>query len=153
MGQKRSQRSFVAVGARIPTRRSFPMATRGSLVVLGHGMVGHKFVTAAIERGLIVGWDIVVLGEEPRPAYDRVGLSYFFAGSTADDLSLLPDGPYPQPAVTSDLRAKATRIDRIAREVLLEDGRVFRYDALVLATGSYPFVPPVPGREATNCFV
>ncbi len=126
---------------------------RRSLVVLGHGMVGHKFVTAALERGLTADWDITVLGEEPRPAYDRVALSSFFAGSSAEDLSLLPDGHYPDPAVTLELRAQATGIDREARTVTLADGRVIGYDALVLATGSYPFVPPVPGREGQNCFV
>ncbi|MGQ0844738.1 MAG: nitrite reductase large subunit NirB [Sporichthyaceae bacterium] len=128
-------------------------ADRRSLVVVGHGMVGHKFVTAAIERGLTAEWDVVVLGEEPRPAYDRVGLSYFFAGSTAEDLSLLPDGHYLDPAVTLELRAQVVGIDRAAKTVDLADGRVVAYDALVLATGSYPFVPPVPGHEATNCFV
>ena len=46
-----------------------------TIVVIGHGMVGHKFVTAALEHGLAADWDITVLGEEPRPAYDRVGLS------------------------------------------------------------------------------
>ncbi|HEX3829382.1 MAG TPA: nitrite reductase large subunit NirB [Sporichthyaceae bacterium] len=129
------------------------MTNRHSLVVVGHGMVGHKFVTAAIERGLTAEWEITVLGEEPRPAYDRVGLSYYFAGSTAEDLSLLPDGHYADPAVRLELSAKAVGIDREARLVRLADGRSFRYDALVLATGSYPFVPPVPGNRATNCFV
>jgi len=129
------------------------MPNRRSLVVLGNGMVGHKFVTTAIEHGLTAHWDITVLGEEPRPAYDRVGLSYYFAGSTAEDLSLLPDGHYTDPAVTLELRARATHIDRSARTVTLADGRVYRYDTLVLATGSYPFVPPVAGREAAGCFV
>jgi nitrite reductase (NADH) large subunit len=127
--------------------------TRRSLVVIGHGMVGHRFVVGALERGLTADWDITVLGEEPRPAYDRVGLSSFFAGCSAEDLSLLPDGHYSDPAVTLELCAQATGIDRDAHTVTLEDGRVIRYDALVLATGSYPFVPPVPGREAGNCFV
>ncbi|MGQ0623609.1 MAG: nitrite reductase large subunit NirB [Sporichthyaceae bacterium] len=127
--------------------------SRRSLVVLGHGMVGHKFVTAALDRGLSAHWDITVLGEEPRPAYDRVALSSYFAGSSAEDLSLLPDGHYDDPAVTLELRAQAVRIDRQARTVALADGRIFAYDALVLATGSYPFVPPVPGHEAANCFV
>jgi nitrite reductase (NADH) large subunit len=129
------------------------MSHRRSLVVVGHGMVGHKFVTAAVEHGLTAGWEITVLGEEPRPAYDRVGLSYYFAGSTAEDLSLLPDGHYEDSAVRLELSAKVVRIDRDARLVHLADGRSFHYDALVLATGSYPFVPPVPGYEATNCFV
>ncbi|HUR72829.1 MAG TPA: FAD-dependent oxidoreductase, partial [Sporichthya sp.] len=127
--------------------------TRRSLVVLGHGMVGHKFVAAALDRGLTADWDITVLGEESRPAYDRVALSTVFAGSSAEDLSLLPDGHYPDPAVTLELRAQATGIDRAGRTVTLADGRVVPYDVLVLATGSYPFVPPVPGREAENCFV
>ena len=126
---------------------------RRSLVVLGHGMVGHKFVTAALDRGLTAEWDITVLGEESRPAYDRVALSTVFAGSSAEDLSLLPDGHYPDPAVTLELRAQVTGIDRAGRSVTLADGRVVPYDVLVLATGSYPFVPPVPGREARNCFV
>jgi nitrite reductase (NADH) large subunit len=126
---------------------------RRSLLVLGHGMVGHKFVTAALERGVAEDWDITILGEEPRPAYDRVGLSYYFAGASAADLSLLPDGHYADAAVTLELRAKAVSINRELRTVVLADGRVFGYDALVLATGSYPFVPPVPGREAENCFV
>jgi nitrite reductase (NADH) large subunit len=126
---------------------------RRSLLVLGHGMVGHKFVTAALERGVAEDWDITILGEEPRPAYDRVGLSYYFAGASAADLSLLPDGHYNDAAVTLELRAKAVSVNRELRTVTLADGRVFGYDALVLATGSYPFVPPVPGREAENCFV
>jgi nitrite reductase (NADH) large subunit len=129
------------------------MTHRRSLVVIGHGMVGHKFVTAAIERGLTLDWDIIVLGEEPRAAYDRVGLSYFFAGSTAEDLSLLPEGRYPDDVVRLELNAEVVRIERDVRRVTLADGRDFRYDALVLATGSYPFVPPLPGREATNRFV
>jgi nitrite reductase (NADH) large subunit len=122
-------------------------------VVLGHGMVGHKVVTAALERGLTSEYDITVLGEESRPAYDRVALSTVFAGCSAEDLSLLPDGHYPDPAVRLELRAQVTGIDRAGRTVTLADGRVVAYDVLVLATGSYPFVPPVPGREAENCFV
>jgi nitrite reductase (NADH) large subunit len=128
-------------------------SSRRSLVVIGHGMVSHRFVVAALERGLTESWHITVLGEEPRPAYDRVGLSTYFAGCSAEDLSLLPDGHYDDPAVRLELCAKAVRVDRAARTVTVEDGRTFAYDALVLATGSYPFVPPVAGREFQNCFV
>ncbi|MGQ0464081.1 MAG: nitrite reductase (NAD(P)H), partial [Sporichthyaceae bacterium] len=94
-------------------------ADRRSLVVVGHGMVGHKFVVAALERGLAAEWDITVLGEEPRPAYDRVGLSSYFAGSTAEDLSLLPDGHYEDSRVVLELRARVASIDREARTVCL----------------------------------
>jgi len=126
---------------------------RRTLVVVGHGMVGHRFVEAAVERGVTERWDVVVLGEEPRPAYDRVGLSSFFAGSTAEDLSLLPKGRYDDPRVELSLGDPVASIERTAKTVTTAAGRSIAYDAMVLATGSYPFVPPVPGREAGNCFV
>ena len=62
---------------------------RKHLVVVGHGMVGHRFVQAAIERGLTETHDITVIGEERLPAYDRVALTSFFEVG-ADALSLLP---------------------------------------------------------------
>jgi len=126
---------------------------RRTLLVVGHGMVGHRFVEAAIERGVTERFEVVVLGEEPRPAYDRVSLSSFFSGKSAAELSLLPDGHYDDPRVRLELCAGVSGVDRAARTVTTADGRVFAYDALVLATGSYPFVPPIPGRDSGNCFV
>ena len=79
---------------------------RRTLVVVGHGMVGHRFVQAAIERGLTETHDVVVIGEEPRPAYDRVALTSFFEVG-ADALSLLPEGAYDDPRV--ELRARHRR--------------------------------------------
>ena len=76
---------------------------RKTLVVVGHGMVGHRFVQAAIERGLTETYDVVVVGEEPRPAYDRVALTSFFSAESADDLSLLPEGRYDDPRVRLEL--------------------------------------------------
>ena len=125
---------------------------RRTLVVAGHGMVGHRFVQAAIERGLTERYDIVVCGEEPRAAYDRVGLTSFFEVG-ADELSLLPEGRYDDPRVRLVLNTAVTAIDRDAKSVTLADGGQLRYDALVLATGSYPFVPPVPGHDLDGCFV
>ena len=86
---------------------------RPTLVVVGHGMVGHRFVQAAIERGLTETHDIVVLGEEPRAAYDRVALTSFFAADSADELSLLPEGEYADPRVRLVLDAAVTAIDRV----------------------------------------
>ncbi|WP_107705225.1 nitrite reductase large subunit NirB [Nocardioides allogilvus] len=141
---------------------------RPTLVVVGHGMVGHRFVQAAIERGLTETHDIVVLGEEPRPAYDRVALTSFFAAESADELSLLPEGEYADPRVRLVLDAAVTAIDRVGRTVtyvspaprstdepLTNPGAVhtISYDGLVLATGAAPFVPPVPGKELDNVFV
>lgn len=122
------------------------------IVVVGNGMVGHKFVEELVAKKL-PGMQLTVLGEEPRAAYDRVHLSAFFSGSSADDLSLVEPGFYSREGIELRLNAKAVAVDRAKREVTLESGETIAYDKLVLATGSYPFVPPVPGREREGCFV
>jgi nitrite reductase (NADH) large subunit len=127
--------------------------TRQRLVVVGHGMVGHRFVQAAIERGLTETHDIVVLGEEPRPAYDRVALTSYFAAASADELSLLPEGRYDDPRVELRVGARVDRLDVAARTVTLDDGDSLAFDELVLATGAAPFVPPIEGRDLDGCFV
>jgi len=125
---------------------------RHQLVVVGHGMVGHRFVQAAIERGLTETHDIVVVGAEPRPAYDRVALtSYFEVGAEA--LSLLPSGEYDDPRVRLLVGTSVVALDCDARTVRLDDGTTLGYDELVLATGAAPFVPPVPGHDLPGCFV
>jgi len=123
------------------------------LVVVGHGMVGHRLVEALVARDGLAAWDVTVLGEEPRPAYDRVALSSYFTGRTPEDLSLVEPGFFDAPRLTLRVDARVASVDRDARTVALADGEVLGYDALVLATGSYPFVPPVPGHDATGCFV
>jgi nitrite reductase (NADH) large subunit len=125
---------------------------RKTLVVAGHGMVGHRFVQAAIERGLTETYDVVVVGEESRPAYDRVALTSFFDVG-AEELSLLPTGEYDDPRVRLLLGRPVEGFDPETRTVLLSDGEVIAYDELVLATGAAPFVPPVPGHDLPGCFV
>jgi nitrite reductase (NADH) large subunit len=125
---------------------------RRTIVVVGHGMVGHRFVQAAIERGLTETHDIVVIGEEPRPAYDRVALTSFFDVG-AEALTLLPEGGYDDPRVRVILGTPAVRFEPETRTVVLADEQLVGYDELVLATGAAPFVPPVPGRDLPGCFV
>jgi nitrite reductase (NADH) large subunit len=118
-------------------------------------MVGHKFLELYEERAAASGnpaFDVTVLGEEPRLAYDRVGLSGFFDGKTPDDLALAQPGEYEAAGFAVRLATRARRIDR-ARRVVEVDGGEIPYDRLVLATGSAPFVPPVPGRDLPGCFV
>ncbi|KQC39021.1 nitrite reductase large subunit NirB [Frankia sp. ACN1ag] len=124
-----------------------------SLVVVGHGMVGHRLCEAVRERDAGQVWDVTVLAEEPRPAYDRVGLSAYFTGSTADDLSLVAAGFLDHPRLRVRLGEPVVAVDRAVRTVRTAPGHTYRYDALVLATGSVPFVPPVPGCEAAGCHV
>lgn len=126
------------------------------IVVIGHGMVGHKLLEciAAGAPGALAAPRVAVVCEEPRPAYDRVHLSEFFAGKSADDLSLVEPGFFERhPNFRLLLNTKAVAIDRAARTVALSTGETLAYDKLVLATGSTPFVPNVPGRERAGCFV
>ncbi|MBC7453789.1 MAG: nitrite reductase large subunit, partial [Massilia sp.] len=122
------------------------------IIVIGHGMVGHKFLETlgAIDAPHLA---VTVLCEEPRPAYDRVHLSEFFAGKSADDLSLVAPGFFDKGNVLLKLNAKVVAVDRAAKTVTVGDGEVLGYDKLVFATGSYPFVPPLPGKERADCFV
>ncbi|WP_084958307.1 nitrite reductase large subunit NirB [Thermoactinospora rubra] len=108
------------------------------VVVAGYGPSAHRLIETLVTRGF--DGEIVVVGEEPRPAYDRVHLtSYLTEGA---DLGY----PVP-PGVTTLLGARVTGIDRDGKAVVTDDGRREPYDVLVLATGSAPFVPPVPGAE------
>ncbi|MBO0514899.1 nitrite reductase large subunit [Streptomyces beijiangensis] len=124
-----------------------------TIVVVGHGMVGQRFLEALAERGLTGTCRVVVLCEEPRPAYDRVKLTSYFSGSTPAELSLVEGDFMERNNIEMHLGDPATAVDRAARTVTARSGQVFAYDTLVLATGSYPFVPPVPGKDATGCFV
>ena len=131
-----------------------PDTTR--VVVVGNGMVGHCFVQEMVRRTpdlVAAGLQITVLGEEPRPAYDRVHLSSFFAGTTAEELSLVEPGFYDRPGLSLRLNARVQQIDRRIHQLTLADGETMSYDRLVLATGSVPFVPAVQGRDRDGCFV
>ena len=123
------------------------------LVVVGNGMVGHRLVSAVRDRDTSGDWTVTVLGEERRRAYDRVSLSSYVDGATEQDLRLDDDALRADPHVDYHLGDAVTAIDRDARQVTTASGRTLGYDALVLATGSVPFVPPVPGRDLPGCFV
>ncbi|MGI8868667.1 MAG: nitrite reductase large subunit NirB [Mycobacteriales bacterium] len=123
------------------------------VVVAGNGMVGQRFVDALQARDTGREWAVTVLSEEPRPAYDRVALSSYFDGVSADELAVTPAGCYDVPGYQRWLGEPVTTVDRDRRIVTTSTRRRLRYDALVLATGSSPFVPPVPGRDRPGCFV
>ena len=127
--------------------------TRSRLVVVGNGMVGHRLVAALRDRDTAGDWEITVLGAEPRRAYDRVALSSYVDGTSEEELRLGDEVLRGDPLVTYHLGDAVTGIDRDARRVRTAAGRTVDYDALVLATGSYPFVPPVPGRDLPGCYV
>ncbi|MEU7571278.1 nitrite reductase large subunit NirB [Micromonospora sp. NPDC049240] len=118
------------------------------LVVVGNGMVGQRFVEALRARDRDGRWRVTVLAEERRPAYDRVRLSAVFDGVDADELRLHT----PDDGVELRLGEPATGVDRARRVVTTATGE-HPYDAVVLATGSYAFVPPVEGTDLPGVFV
>ncbi|MGW4152328.1 nitrite reductase large subunit NirB [Micromonospora chersina] len=120
----------------------------GRLVVVGNGMVGQRFVEALRARDQERRWQVTVLGEERRPAYDRVRLSAFFDGVSAEELNLHT----PDDGVELRLGEPAVALDRARRVVTTATGE-HPYDALVLATGSSAFVPPVGGADLPGVFV
>ncbi|MGW4091855.1 nitrite reductase large subunit NirB [Nocardia sp. NPDC004750] len=130
-----------------------PTVARKTAVVVGHGMVGHRFVEALRSRDTEGQWQVIILSEERLPAYDRVGLSSY-VGAWDPSALALPGNEYAgDELVELRLGQSAESIDRAARKVTTSSGDILAYDALVLATGSYPFVPPVPGHDRPECFV
>jgi nitrite reductase (NADH) large subunit len=127
--------------------------TKQKVLLVGHGMVGQRFLEALADRGGLDHYDVTILCAESRPAYDRVGLTRYFTERDADALSLVPEGFMAQPGLTLKLSTRVREIDRDARVVITEAGERLDYDKLVLATGSYPFVPPIDGNDRPNCFV
>jgi nitrite reductase (NADH) large subunit len=121
--------------------------------VVGNGMVGQRFCERLVERDVDRRWRLVVFGEEPRPAYDRVHLSEVFAGRSLDDLQLAPDAWYAEHGLALHLGERVVGVDRRECKVVTSLGRRVAYDALVLATGSAPFVPPVPGADRRGVFL
>ena len=129
------------------------------LVVVGNGMVSHRFLELLAARGAKAGqppFEVTLVGEEPRLAYDRVGLSTFFDGRTPEEMTLPAAGQYEAAGFAVRLNARVTGLDRQRRVVVVQGeggAQEVGYDRLVLATGSSAFVPPIPGRDAAGCFV
>ncbi len=123
------------------------------VVVVGNGMVGQRFLEQLVSRMSGASPEVTVFCGEPRPAYDRVQLTSFFSGKSAADLSLVPAGFFEQHGIALRLGDKAVAIDRTRKLVRSARGHELPYDKLVLATGSYPFVPSLPGAEWPDCFV
>ena len=123
------------------------------IVVVGNGMVGHKFIDNLLSHDDAANYDIITFSEEPRLAYDRVQLSAYFSGSTADDLMLTSESYYQENGVNYVLNDKVVNLNTAEKKVVTASGREEAYDKLVLATGSFPFVPPIPGKDQPHCLV
>jgi nitrite reductase (NADH) large subunit len=129
------------------------MNIKPTLVVIGNGMVGQYFLSQLADSSLKDIYHIVTFCEEIRPAYDRVHLSEFFTGKTADDLSLVPEGFFEQSGITIHLNDKVISVNRANKTVTSEKGITIPYTKVVFATGSYAFVPPIAGNNRPSCLV
>ena len=127
--------------------------SKKKLVVIGNGMVGHNFLEKLVESNGLDQYDVTVLCEEPRPAYDRVHLSEYFSGRTADDLSMVKGDFFNENGIDLHLNDKANSINCIEKMIETDSGQSIAYDKVVIASGSYPFVPPVPGHDQEHCLV
>jgi len=126
--------------------------SKKTLIVIGNGMVGHHFLEQFVASPAVGEFNVLVFGEEKQLAYDRVHLSEYFSGSTHADLAMGTEDWYSEQGIELRLNEAVTAIDRENRTITTPRGD-YRYDELVLATGSYPFVPPIEGREHPHCFV
>ncbi|MFC0058705.1 nitrite reductase large subunit NirB [Vibrio inusitatus] len=121
------------------------------VIVVGNGMVGHKYIETLLQQKRD-DIEIITFSEEPHLAYDRVHLTSYFTGG-AKELALADEGYYTENGVKFVVSDKVVKLDTGAKQVITESGRIEHYDSLVLATGSFPFVPPIPGNDSEHCHV
>ena len=127
--------------------------SKHNVVVIGNGMVGHRFIEELLEKAEPDQFSLTVFCEEPRVAYDRVHLSAYFSHHTAEELSLVREGYYDKHQVNLLLGERAITINRDEKLIHSSTGRAVHYDTLIFATGSYPWIPPINGAEGSDCFV
>ncbi len=126
--------------------------SKKNLIVVGNGMVGHHFLERLVDTPAVSDFDIKVFGEEKLLAYDRVHLSEYFSGASHSDLAMGTAEWYAEHRIDLHLDEGVSAIDRDRQLVITPQGE-YPYDKLVMATGSYPFVPPIKGNEHPNCLV
>lgn len=123
------------------------------VVVIGNGMVSYKFCQKLRAKAGAGDFQLVVYGEEPVPAYDRVHLSEYFSDQSEENLSMAPTGWYEENNIDLKTGVLVTAIDRHNKKVVTHSGAEESYDTLILATGSSALVPPVEGVNKKGTFV
>ncbi|HQR52488.1 MAG TPA: nitrite reductase large subunit NirB [Burkholderiales bacterium] len=117
------------------------------LVLVGNGMAGVRTLEELLKVAPDL-YDITVFGAEPHPNYNRILLSPVLAGEmTINDIVLNDLSWYETNGIRLHLNKKVVKIDRTARKVVADDGTEEAYDRLLLATGSNPFMLPIPGKD------
>jgi nitrite reductase (NADH) large subunit len=124
-----------------------------TILVIGNGMVGYKFCEKFVAKADLTEFKLIVFGEEPRPAYDRVHLSEYFADQNAERLSMAPRSWYEDKGIELITNERVTDIHRANKTITTISDKEYSYDYIILATGSSAFVPPIPGVEKDGVFV
>lgn len=124
-----------------------------NIIIIGNGMVSHKFCDHFIKQSGYNAYNLIVFGEETRPAYDRVHLSEYFDHYSAEDLSMASEDWYQQNYITLYTGDPILEINRDKKTVTSHKGLTLAYDKLIMATGSSAFVPPIEGVEKEGVFV
>jgi nitrite reductase (NADH) large subunit len=121
--------------------------TKQKLVMVGNGMAGVRTLEELLKIAPDL-YEITIFSAEPHPNYNRILLSPVLAGEqTLDEIVLNPLDWYHEHGITLHLGKKVAKVDRVKRLVIAEDGTTAEYDRLLIATGSNPFILPVPGKD------
>jgi nitrite reductase (NADH) large subunit len=128
-------------------------ASKKRIAVIGNGMTGFKFCQKLVEKSLQTQFDIIVFGEEPYAAYDRVHLTSYYTGTPVEELTLAPAQWYADNGLQLLTQTQITDIDKTSKTLTLHNHTQISYDILVMATGSSAFVPPIPGVNLKGVFV
>ena len=128
-------------------------ANRCRIVVVGNGMVGHQFIESLLASEQSDQFEVIVFSEEPRIVYNRMMLTKFFETRDPESLAMSSIDDYQDFGITLYMEDKVVAIDRQSKQVISAKGEHVAYDKLIMATGSFPFVPPIPGKDRENCFV
>ncbi|RKF21498.1 nitrite reductase large subunit [Alginatibacterium sediminis] len=121
------------------------------IIVVGNGMVGHHFIDQLLASDS--EFEITTFSEEAHLAYDRVHLSSYFTDNSVEALMLTNEQYYDDNGVRYLVNDRVVAIDKTLKCIHTQNGVTASYDSLVIATGSFPFVPPIPGNDNEHCHV
>ena len=134
-------------------RKSAKITTPLRLIVIGNGMVGFRFLEQLTKQKTALKYAIKVFGDEPNSAYDRVHLTNLFGGKTAEQLQFASNTWYTERQIELRTGDPVVRLDVEEKTVRTRSGILAHFDRLVIATGSRPFIPPIPGNNSPSVFV